>query len=371
MSGLLERVGLIRKSPATMVREAELGLKAVLEAPDAGKRKEAQQRLTGTLETMCSVLYGKDDDAKEADPKQVRALAELLFDPENSESGPLAYQLLLHLADLDFEGKKFLTRMVEFGLSHCKDLTVPLFKSHQELLSRFVAGYVDDDAAIAQCCDTMLRACIRDEKLCEEILRAPMLIQPFFKYLELPSFEVQSHAWTTFKLLLTEHKELAAAYLRRNYEAFVASFNRLLQSKNYVTKCEAFKLLGELLVVRANFQVMVRYVNDPDNLKLSMLALKGAPAALQLDVFHVLKLFIANPEKSAGVQHILTLNKAGLINFVSKLMADSEDERLLHDKREVLTQLHNLPNQPPAPAPTTSTAAAGPAAGPAGAAPSS
>lgn len=37
-------------------------------------------------------------------------------------------------------------------------------------------------------------------------------------------------------------------------------YNILLRSANYVTRRQSLKLLGELLLDRANFQVMMRYI---------------------------------------------------------------------------------------------------------------
>lgn len=44
-------------------------------------------------------------------------------------------------------------------------------------------------------------------------------------------------------------------------------------------------------MIRANYDIMVRYINDPENLKLAMMSLRGpsVTVALQSDIFHVLK----------------------------------------------------------------------------------
>jgi hypothetical protein len=101
------------------------------------------------------------------------------------------------------QGKKLLTRIIEHSLTHSKDLAVPFMKQHPEVLAELVKGYarararvlardithmlpnrsyVHDDAAMALCCDTVFRACIRDEKLCESVLKTtPPLLDSFFK----------------------------------------------------------------------------------------------------------------------------------------------------------------------------------------------
>ena len=59
---------------------------------------------------------------------------------------------------------------------------------------------------------------------------------------------------------------------------------------------QAFTFLGELLMDRCHQEVMMRYVNEPEHLKLAMHALRG-PRAIQIAVFGVLKVFVPNPFK--------------------------------------------------------------------------
>ncbi|KAK8948090.1 putative MO25-like protein [Platanthera guangdongensis] len=52
---------------------------------------------------------------------------------------------------------------------------------------------------------------------------------------------------------------------------FCADFNeKLLSSANYITKRQAIKLLGEMLLDRSNSAVMMRYVSSKDNLMILM-----------------------------------------------------------------------------------------------------
>lgn len=52
---------------------------------------------------------------------------------------------------------------------------------------------------------------------------------------------------------------MVATYLENHYDRFFASYTALVLSKNYVTKRQSLKLLGEILLDRANFNVMTRY----------------------------------------------------------------------------------------------------------------
>jgi calcium binding protein 39 len=70
---------------------------------------------------------------------------------------------------------------------------------------------------------------------------------------------------------------------------FFASFTTLIISKNYVTKRQSLKLLGEILLDRANFNVMTRYIADELNLKMMMNLLKDKSKNIQFEAFHVFK----------------------------------------------------------------------------------
>lgn len=70
---------------------------------------------------------------------------------------------------------------------------------------------------------------------------------------------------------------------------FFKSFTTLIRSENYVTKRQSLKLLGEILLDRANFSVMTRYISDESNLKMMMNLLRDKSRNIQFEAFHVFK----------------------------------------------------------------------------------
>jgi calcium binding protein 39 len=70
---------------------------------------------------------------------------------------------------------------------------------------------------------------------------------------------------------------------------FFASFTTLILSNNYVTKRQSLKLLGEILLDRANFNVMTRYIANEANLKMMMNLLRDKSKNIQFEAFHVFK----------------------------------------------------------------------------------
>jgi calcium binding protein 39 len=63
----------------------------------------------------------------------------------------------------------------------------------------------------------------------------------------------------------------------------------LIQSDNYVTKRQSIKLLGELLLDRANYSVMTKYVDSSEHLKLCMKLLLDDRRMINYEGFHVFK----------------------------------------------------------------------------------
>lgn len=90
-------------------------------------------------------------------------------------------------------------------------------------------------------------------------------------------------------------------------------YSTLLESTNYITRRLSLKLLGELLLDRSNFQVMMKYIGERENLKTMMNLLRDPSGNIQYEAFHVFKVFVANPRKPPAIVKILYQNKAKLV----------------------------------------------------------
>lgn len=129
------------------------------------------------------------------------------------------------------------------------------------------------------------------------------------------------------------HRTVAAEYLEHHYARvrmqpiwltpqFFAMYNRLLDSTNYVTKRQSLKLLGEMLVDRVHYHTMLRFVADESNLKRIMNLLRDRSKNIQLEAFHVFKVFVANPKKTPAVEAILQRNRSRLLSFLGDFLRD-------------------------------------------------
>lgn len=170
----------------------------------------------------------------------------------------------------------------------------------------------------------------------------------FFDWIDKSLFEVAADAFTTFRELLTKHKELVPRYLSVNFQLFFDKYNTILvQSNSYVTKRQSIKLLGEILLDRSNYNVMTAYVDQGEHLKICMNLLRSDRKMVQYEGFHVFKVFVANPHKSIAVQKILLMNRDKLLNFLSHFLEDRLDDEQFVDEREFLIkQIKNMPQTP-------------------------
>eukprot|EP01088_Endostelium_zonatum_P015886 TRINITY_DN4074_c0_g1_i1.p1 TRINITY_DN4074_c0_g1~~TRINITY_DN4074_c0_g1_i1.p1 ORF type:complete len:341 (+),score=82.13 TRINITY_DN4074_c0_g1_i1:240-1262(+) len=197
---------------------------------------------------------------------------------------------------------------------------------------------------VAKFCGQILRLCIESEKLTNYIIYSSSFIL-FFSFVVDPDFDISSDAFTTFKDLLTTHKSLSAAFLESHYEVVFENFTKLLGSDNYVTRRQTLKLLGELLLDRANFNVMTKYISEKENLILMMNLLRDKSKNIQFEAFHVFKVFVANPHKVPPILDILIRNKTRLIQFLNDFHNDkSDDETFTDEKAFLIKQIEQLPS---------------------------
>ncbi|KAG9626530.1 Mo25-like protein, partial [Aureobasidium melanogenum] len=173
----------------------------------------------------------------------------------------------------------------------------------------------------------------------------------FFDWIDKSLFEVSTDAFDTFRQILVRHKPMVAKYIDTNFDLFFDRYNNILiKSESYVTKRQSIKLLGEVLLDRQFYEIMTRYVESGDNLKLIMWQLKDDRKMVQYEAFHVFKIFAANPNKSPDVKRLLTMNRQRLLDFLPNFLADrTEDDQFSDEKSYLIKQIKLLPQTPQQP----------------------
>ncbi|KAG0264557.1 mo25 protein [Actinomortierella ambigua] len=304
-----------------------------LEGPD---NKKATEDISKILVAYKTILYG--DGESDPVPETVAQLAQEVY------SNNVLQLLVDNIGKFEFEAKKDVAQIFNNLLRRhigSRSPTIEYLCTRDQILFTLIRGYENQEIALN--CGMILRECLRHEVLTKIVLNSPQIYK-FFDYVEMNTFDIASDAFATFKEILSRHKILVADFLERNYDVFFEKYTKLLQSNNYVTKRQSLKLLGEILLDRANFTIMTRYIASAENLKLMMILLKDRSRNIQFEAFHVFKVFVANPNKNRPVLDILTKNQDKLIMFLSSFHNDRNDDEQFNDEKAFLIkQIQDLP----------------------------
>eukprot|EP00262_Sarcandra_glabra_P018873 TRINITY_DN6927_c0_g4_i3.p1 TRINITY_DN6927_c0_g4~~TRINITY_DN6927_c0_g4_i3.p1 ORF type:complete len:132 (-),score=21.04 TRINITY_DN6927_c0_g4_i3:279-674(-) len=103
-----------------------------------------------------------------------------------------------------------------------------------------------------------------------------------------------------------------------------------------------FQLLGDILLDRANSTIMMQYVSSKDNLRIQMNLLRETSKNIQMEAFHVFKLFAANQNKPPEIVTILVANRSKLLRLFSDFKPEKEDEQFEADKAQVIKEIAAL-----------------------------
>jgi len=325
------------------------------------KKKDPAALVKGVKDAllMLEKTPGKNDKISEDVTKQLNAIKIILFgDPENEPNPELGVQIanevfasdliplmVSQLGKLDFEAKKDVASI--FGNLVRKTVgtrqpTVEYLCKNSSILSTLLAGF--DNPDISAHCGSMLKQSCAFEPLAKLILSSPYFYG-FFEHIQSVNFDVSSEAFSSFKEIILKHKQVSAEYLEKNYDQVFGSYTKLLTSENYVVRRQSLKLLGELLLDRANFNIMTKYISDVENLKLMMNRLIEKSKSMQFGAFHVFKVFVANPHKPVPIMNILIKNKKGLISFLGGFQADNEEDQFNEEKSFLMKQIQQLPDK--------------------------
>ncbi|KAK3392240.1 Mo25-like protein [Sordaria brevicollis] len=342
-----------------------------LEGPQGQNKVE---ELAKVLSQMKQLLQGTHD--QEASPEQQYQLVTGMIEED------LLYHLAINLYRLPFDSRKdtqvIFSYVFRFRPPNAPPRNEPLALAYvverrPQVLIELCKGY--DHKESAQHAGTVLKELIKSSEAATAVIlyddgdeqgsstrgvgaidrdrkqSGNGIFWNFFEWIDRGSFEVAADAFTTFRELLTKHKDLIPHYLSTNFDLFFHKYNTvLIQSTSYVTKRQSIKLLGEILLDRSNYNVMTAYVDRGEHLKICMNLLRDDRKMVQYEGFHVFKVFVANPHKSVPVQKILLMNREKLLHFLSHFLEDRTDDEQFIDEREFLIkQIRNMPPTPVVP----------------------
>ncbi|VFQ70208.1 unnamed protein product [Cuscuta campestris] len=269
------------RTPAEVVSRTTLVLDALnsFEDNDGGKRFPKMGEVDTLIREMKSILYGSSDSEPAAE-----ACAQLT--QEFFKGNTL--RLIVHcLPKLNLEARKDATQVVanlQRQPVNSRLIASDYLEANLDIVDHLVSGY--EDSGLALHYGAMLRECIRHQVVASHILKSGQ-VRNFFGYMQLPEFDVAADAATTFKELLTRHKSTVAEFLSGN--------NNWESSK-----------------------------------------------PIQLDAFHVFKLFVANTNRPPGITSVLANNKEKLLRLFAGLRMDKDDELFESDKTQIMKEISGL-----------------------------
>ncbi|KAF5950872.1 hypothetical protein HYC85_012865 [Camellia sinensis] len=241
-------------------------------------------------------------------------------------------------------------------------------EKHLELLDFLVACY--DNKEIALNCGNVLRECIKLPTFAKYILESPSF-ELFFKYVELPNFDIASDAFSTFKDLLTKHETAVSEFLTAHYDEFFEQYEKLLASSNYVTRRQSLKVSCSSDFFSRNFfwrlpnsHIMKRYIVEVRYLKVMMTLLKDSSKNIQISAFHIFKvlnlssrslhsilsriIFVANPNKPQEIKVILAKNHERLLALLHNLSPGkgADDDEFEEEKELIIKEIERVSRMP-------------------------
>ncbi|XP_070003544.1 putative MO25-like protein At5g47540 [Nicotiana sylvestris] len=83
-------------------------------------------------------------------------------------------------------------------------------------------------------------------------------------------------------------------------------------------------LLGDILLGHSNSAVMTRCVSSRDNLRILMNLLRESSKSIQIEAFHVFKLFAANQNKPPDIVSILVASRSKLLRLFADFKTDKD-----------------------------------------------
>lgn len=351
------------KAKSDIVKPTKDLLNRLWQVPKLQKTEEEAAKMLGQMK----VLLVGNQDIEAASPEQILNLVNTMIQED------FLYALAHSLHLLPFEGRKdsqtIFCTMLRFrppgSTAEISPALAYVTDERPEVIIELCRGYNHIESVMP--CGVVLREIVKNEDvaqiiLCDEsqenepAIRLNMIDEnkpasgigvfwDFFPCIDKAAFEVSADAFSTFREIITKHKSIVPKYLSVNFELFFDRYhNQLIASNSYVTKRQSIKLLGEILLDRANYAVMTAYVDRGKHLKICMNLLRHDRKMVQYESFHVFKVFVANPNKSDEVVRILTQNRDRLLKFLPTFLDDrTEDDQFNDEKAFIIRQIELLP----------------------------
>lgn len=319
------------KTPADLVRALN---ELICKWDFSADLKKYQDDSLRYLKQIKVILHG--DEELDPQPDQISALA------QEVHATNLLSHLVNNLRKLDFDLRKdvFILFLALLRRQIANDSpTAGYLLHHNDILVKLMKGPEFPDVALV--CGQILRDCVKFEPINRFVLYHTLFWR-FFKYVQLPLFEVATDVFITLNSLLTVHKKLVGEFLGANSVMFIEHMNELIRSDNYVVKRQSVKLLRELVQLKLNMQFLMTYFDDAKSLKIVMMLLSDNLKNVQIEGFHIFKFFVAKPKKSPKIIDILAKNKDNFQHFFENFDCSASSPSLIEERDYILQEIQKL-----------------------------
>mmetsp|Transcript_6301 Transcript_6301/g.11619 ORF Transcript_6301/g.11619 Transcript_6301/m.11619 type:complete len:419 (+) Transcript_6301:126-1382(+) len=340
---------LFGRTPAEYAASCSRALDCILdEKSEEEKVKKAYSKLERLLKEMAVMLYG--DGEKPVDTNKVNRLIREL------RSSDLMARLVMKVERLGFEIPKSISKILSFWL-HDKGLyndAIAYFDRHRGLVGHLVSHFEREEVSLP--CAEIVKEALVHPKLLKSALEEDKgnIVFKVLEYVGVKDIAFASEAYGMLDTIINcrlsrdqnisadmqkEHLKLVATWLDANYEEFWKKIHTFMEpTGSHLMMEQMLKLVYQVLKTHRNYYIMMRYINDPENLTRVMRLLRVQNKKIQVMAFNVFKIFVANPEKSEKIIEILLPNVEKIMKFFQALGADDELDGKFEDDLEVLNE---------------------------------
>jgi calcium binding protein 39 len=229
--------------------------------------------------------------------------------------------------------KSFQRPMVEFLISHTEAI--------EALITSYGTNVNGADVIVG----VMIRDACRYAKIVQYVLEKDLIFN-IIPVLSSGNFDVSADAFQTLRELLTNHKDISAPWLAKNFLRFFEGYMKPLSNPGeteYVTVRQSLSILSTLLLDRQFMESMIQFVNNDDFLKIILILMGNESKVVKFEAFHIFKIFAANPSKTSRVSRLLNQNHDRVVKLLDQIESDRlDDNEFRQDKAAVVAKLESL-----------------------------
>jgi len=233
--------------------------------------------------------------------------------------------------------------------------------AHSEAVKSLLSKYGKNTSSADVIIGVMIRDATRFPQIIEYIFKND-LVYELFPVLTSDNFDVSTDGFQTLKDVLTNHHEISAPWISKNFYKFFPECVDLLKTKggtgksDYVTVRQMIALLSTIMLERPFMETMIQFVCHEEFLITTLVLLGNSSKVVQYETFHLFKIFAANPRKPPKVAKLLNQNRDRIIKILDQIEQDRlDDNEFKQDKNAVVAKLNALKQQQQQAAPRITT----------------